>query len=129
MQIGINSQKGEAEQMNPGYFSISLAVKDIQKSKEFYEGFGFKAVDGCGSVEEKWLMLENGDAKIGLFEGMFEQNLITFNPKNGRKFFRAAKEIGAQILYQSQDIEEEGNGACSFSMIDPDGNQILVDQF
>lgn len=65
--------------MTLGQFSLSLAVKDIEKSKAFYEALGFSAMTECGSVEDKWLIMKHGNVMIGLFEGMFDENIITFN--------------------------------------------------
>lgn len=114
--------------MNLGINSLSLAVKDIEKSKEFYETLGFRPLPEGGSVEEKWLVMENGDTKIGLFEGMFPNNIITFNPENARTIYDRVTDAEFDIVSASKTIEEE-SGACNFMITDPDGNQILFDQF
>ena len=114
--------------MDLGVNSLSLAVKDIEKSKEFYETLGFHAVPDGGSIEEKWLIMVNGDTKIGLFEGMFPNNIITFNPKNARAIYNRVTDAEFDIVSASKTIEEE-SGGCNFMIADPDGNQILFDQF
>ncbi len=113
--------------MELGTHSTSLAVKDIKASKAFYEKLGFKKLEGLGSVEEKWLIMINGDVKIGLFEGMFENNIITFNPENARANYKTLKEADVPFLMESASLHEE-KGPCHFSISDPDGNQILFDQ-
>ena len=114
--------------MDLGINSLSLAVKDIKKSKEFYETLGFRAIPDGGSVEEKWLILVNGETKIGLFEGMFPNNIITFNPKNARAIYNKIADAEFEIVSASKTIEDD-SGACNFMLTDPDGNQILFDQF
>ncbi|MCB1147257.1 MAG: VOC family protein [Leptospiraceae bacterium] len=122
--------------MQLGNFSISLAVKDIQKSKEFYETLGFTVIHGEQS--QGWLILKNGDTNIGLFQGMFDSNILTFNPgwdSNGNetKEFTDVREIqkkvkDAGIAIQSEIDPAQTSGPASFSIVDPDGNQILIDQ-
>jgi len=121
--------------MELGTFSISLAVKDIEASKIFYEKFGFKAFGGDAS--QNWLILKNGDHAIGLFQGMFEKNTLTFNPgwdsnaskldtfTDVRELQRLLKAQGVQLMTEA---DETTTGPASFVAVDPDGNPILVDQ-
>lgn len=121
--------------MNLGAFSISLAVKDIEASRAFYEKFGFKVFGGDAS--QRWLILKNGDHVIGLFQGMFERNMLTFNPgwdsnanrvdgfTDVRELQRRLKEQGVQLAVEA---DETTSGPAHFMAIDPDGNPILVDQ-
>lgn len=121
--------------MELGVFSISLAVKDIEASRSFYEKFGFKVF--AGDASQNWLILKNGDCVIGLFQGMFEKNVLTFNPgwdSNAQKLAsftdirdlqRQLKAQGVQLLQQA---DESTTGPASFFAVDPDGNPILVDQ-
>jgi len=114
--------------MNLGTHYIALAVTDIKRSKAFYEKLGFEADKRWGSVEEKWLMMVNGDIKIGLFQDMFPRNVLTFNPADARSLHeRLEMEDGIEIV-QAANIDRE-SGPCHFSIIDPDGNPILFDQF
>jgi catechol 2,3-dioxygenase-like lactoylglutathione lyase family enzyme len=121
--------------MNLGAFSISLAVKDLEASRSFYEKFGFKAF--AGDASQNWLILKNGDHVIGLFQGMFEKNILTFNPgwdQNAQKLdeFTDIRELQRQLLAQGvqlqQQADESTTGPASFIAVDPDGNPILVDQ-
>lgn len=110
--------------MELGQFSVSLAVKDIAKSKAFYETMGFKALDGCGSVEDKWLILQNDTVVIGIFQDMFEHNIMTFNPGD-------ARAIEKRLLEQGVEIETKTSGDSEpthFIFKDPDGNVIMFDQ-
>jgi catechol 2,3-dioxygenase-like lactoylglutathione lyase family enzyme len=121
--------------MELGAFSVSLAVKDIGASRNFYEKLGFMLIGGDAS--QNWLILRNGDHTIGLFQGMFEKNTLTFNPgwdKNAeqvgtftdiRELQHQLKEKGVEIL---SEADETTTGPASFVMVDPDGNPILVDQ-
>jgi lactoylglutathione lyase len=109
--------------MNLGTFSVSLAVKDIAASRTFYEKFGFKVI--AGKQEEKWLILENSGAKIGLFQGMFENNVLTFNPSDVRSIQKTLK--GQGITFQLE-ADESTQGAGHATLLDPDGNAILLDQ-
>jgi lactoylglutathione lyase len=121
--------------MELGTFSISLAVKDLQASKTFYEKFGFTVFGGEAS--ENWLILKNGDHTIGLFQGMFEKNTLTFNPgwdsnagkldtfTDVRDLQRQLKAEGVQLI---SEADEATTGPASFVATDPDGNPILVDQ-
>jgi lactoylglutathione lyase len=121
--------------MELGNFSISLAVKDIEASRRFYEKFGFSVFGGDAS--HKWLILKNGDRVIGLFQGMFEKNILTFNPgwdSNAQKLatFTDIRELQRQLKAQGvqlqQEADESTTGPASFITVDPDGNPILVDQ-
>ena len=121
--------------MELGAFSISLAVKDLEASRQFYEKFGFKAFRG--NAAKNWLILKNGDHVIGLFQGMFEKNILTFNPgwdSNAQKLstFTDVRELQRQLKAQGvqmlTEADESTKGPASFLAVDPDGNQILVDQ-
>ena len=121
--------------MELGAFSISLAVKDLQASKEFYEKFGFKAF--AGDPSKNWLILKNGDHAIGLFQGMFDKNVLTFNPgwdSNAQKIasFTDVRELQRQLKAQGvqmmTEADESTKGPASFLAVDPDGNPILIDQ-
>lgn len=120
--------------MNPGCFSISLAVKDIQKSREFYEALGFQVFHG--QQDQGWLIMKNGDCNIGLFQGMFEGNILTFNPgwdQNASELesFTDIREIEKKLKDQGISLESEtknSEGPASFTLKDPDGNSILFDQ-
>lgn len=121
--------------MELGAFSISLAVKDIQASKDFYEKFGFKVF--AGDASKNWLILKNGAYAIGLFQGMFPKNILTFNPgwdSNASKLktFTDVRELQRQLkargVQLTTEADETSAGPASFTTVDPDGNQILVDQ-
>jgi catechol 2,3-dioxygenase-like lactoylglutathione lyase family enzyme len=121
--------------MELGAFSISLAVKDIEASRAFYEKFGFKVFGG--DAAQNWLILKNGDHVIGLFQEMFEKNILTFNPgwdSSARKLdtFTDVRELQRQLKAQgvafTQEADENTTGPASFVVVDPDGNPILVDQ-
>jgi len=121
--------------MELGAFSISLAVKDIAASRAFYEKFGFKAFAGYAS--KNWLILKNGPHVIGLFQGMFEKNSLTFNPRwdsNASKLNTFTdvrdllRELEAQGVRLTTEADETSTGPASVTTIDPDGNSILVDQ-
>jgi catechol 2,3-dioxygenase-like lactoylglutathione lyase family enzyme len=121
--------------MELGAFSISLAVKDIAASKAFYEKFGFKAFGG--DISQNWLILKNGDHVIGLFQGMFEKNILTFNPgwdQNAQKLdaFTDVRELQRQLKAQGVELMSEADegttGPASFIAVDPDGNPVLFDQ-
>ncbi|MBE2234519.1 MAG: VOC family protein [Anaerolinea sp.] len=121
--------------MQLGAFSISLAVKDLQASKAFYELLGFQPFGG--DPDQNWLILKNGDHVIGLFQDMFERNILTFNPgwdqdaqklatfTDVRELQRRLKAEGVELLSQA---DETTTGPASFMVTDPDGNPILVDQ-
>ncbi len=121
--------------MELGAFSISLAVKDLETSRQFYEKFGFKVFGGDPS--RNWLILKNGDRAIGLFQGMFDKNILTFNPgwdSNAQKLaaftdVRALqRQLKAQGVRLMNEADENTTGPASFIAVDPDGNPILVDQ-
>jgi len=121
--------------MKLGAFSISLTVKDIKASKAFYEKLGFK--DFGGDVSQNWLILKNGECVIGLFQGMFDKNMLTFNPGwdgNAQKLdkFTDVRELQKQLKAQGVELMTEADegttGPASFVVVDPDGNPILVDQ-
>tara|TARA_R110002020_G_scaffold200364_10_gene402607 strand:+ start:185 stop:556 length:372 start_codon:yes stop_codon:yes gene_type:complete len=121
--------------MQLGAFSISLAVKDLAVSRAFYEKLGFRAVGG--EAGEKWLMMQNGDCVIGLFEGMFEKNILTFNPGWATRSepvddFTDVRDLQKQLkslrVAFDTEADETGTGPGSFLIHDPDGNPILVDQ-
>ena len=121
--------------MELGAFSVSLSVKDIQASKAFYENLGFSAFGGDES--QNWLIMKNGDHVIGLFQGMFENNILTFNPgwdqntntldsyTDVREIQAALKAKGVELL---SEADESAAGPASFMVMDPDGNTILIDQ-
>jgi len=121
--------------MELGAFSVSLAVKDIKASKAFYEKLGFKVF--TGDISQNWLILKNGEHVIGLFQGMFEKNILTFNPgwdSNAQKLdtFTDVRELQRQLKAQDVELTSEADesttGPASFTLLDPDGNPILVDQ-
>lgn len=121
--------------MKLGAFSVSLNVKDIRTSKSFYENLGFQVFGGDES--QNWLIMKNGSCTIGLFQGMFEKNILTFNPgwdENATKLdsFTDVRELQRQLKAKGIKIEteadEEVSGPGSFVVVDPDGNPILVDQ-
>jgi len=121
--------------MELGAFSISLAVKDIQASKDFYEKFGFKVF--AGDASKNWLILKNGAHAIGLFQGMFPKNILTFNPgwdssASKLKTFTDVRELQCQLkargVQLTTEADETSAGPASFTTVDPDGNPILVDQ-
>lgn len=121
--------------MNLGAFSISLAVKDLAASRRFYEKFGFTVFHG--DAAQNWLILKNGDTVIGLFQGMFEKNILTFNPgwdQNAQNLptFTDVRELQRQLKAQGvplmTEADEKTTGPASFVAVDPDGNPILVDQ-
>lgn len=121
--------------MKLGTFSISLAVKDIAASKAFYEKLGFTVFGG--DMEQHWLILKNGDTVIGLFQGMFEKNILTFNPgwdSNAQKVadFTDVRELQRQLKAQgltfASEADETTTGPASFVLVDPDGNPVLFDQ-
>jgi catechol 2,3-dioxygenase-like lactoylglutathione lyase family enzyme len=121
--------------MNLGAFSLSLAVKDLETSRAFYEKFGFSTLGGDAS--QNWLILHNGDCVIGLFQGMFEGNIITFNPGWGQDAkevdpFTDVRELQRELRASGVEFATEADettaGPAHFIVIDPDGNTILVDQ-
>jgi catechol 2,3-dioxygenase-like lactoylglutathione lyase family enzyme len=121
--------------MELGAFSISLAVKDIAASKAFYEKFGFEVFGGDQS--QNWLIMKNGDTVIGLFQGMFDKNMLTFNPgwdSNAQKIetFTDVRELQRELKSQGMEFvseaDESTTGPAYFIVVDPDGNPILFDQ-
>jgi lactoylglutathione lyase len=121
--------------MELGTFSISLAVKSIEASRAFYEKLGFKVF--AGDASQHWLILKNGPHAIGLFQGMFEKNILTFNPgwdSNASKLSRFTdvrdlqRELKARGVQLTTEAAETSTGPASFTTMDPDGNAILVDQ-
>ncbi|MBE0659838.1 MAG: VOC family protein [Bryobacteraceae bacterium] len=121
--------------MELGAFSVSLAVKDIAASKSFYEKLGFNVF--AGDAAQNWLILKNGSHVIGLFQGMFEKNILTFNPgwdQDAKPLgaFTDVRELQRQLIAQGvtlvQQADETTTGPASFVAVDPDGNTILVDQ-
>ncbi|HMQ35710.1 MAG TPA: VOC family protein [Chloroflexaceae bacterium] len=121
--------------MELGAFSISLTVKDLEASRRFYEALGFQVFGG--DAAQNWLILKNGDHIIGLFQGMFEQNMLTFNPgwdQNAQKLaaFTDVRELQRRLKAQGiallQEADESTTGPASFVAVDPDGNPVLVDQ-
>ena len=121
--------------MKLGAFSVSLSVKDLEASKAFYEKLGFRNI--MGEVSQNWLIMRNGDHTIGLFQGMFEKNLMTFNPgwdKDAKTLesFTDVRELQKEIKVNGLKLESEADegttGPASLMLIDPDGNPILIDQ-
>ncbi len=123
--------------MDLGAFSVSLTVKDLAVSKEFYEKLGFEVTGGA--VEHNYLILVNRGTVIGLFQGMFDKNILTFNPGLGgpdmtqleeftdvREIQRALKKDGVEL---TEEVEEGTSGPAHIAFLDPDGNPILIDQF
>lgn len=130
-----DKQNKKNEPVQLGNFSVSLTVKDIKASKAFYEKLDFKQV--AGKLEQNWVVLQNGTTKIGLFQGMFERNSLTFNPgwdherktpkdfQDVRELQRIVKQRGIKL---QTEADESTDGPASFTLADPDGNPILVDQ-
>ncbi len=121
--------------MELGNFSVSLAVKDILASIAFYEKFGFLVF--FGDPANKWVIMKNGEHAIGLFQGMFERNILTFNPgwdRNAQNLdsFTDVREIQRAVKSQgvvlATEADESTTGPASFMAIDPDGNPVLIDQ-
>jgi catechol 2,3-dioxygenase-like lactoylglutathione lyase family enzyme len=118
-----------------GAFSVSLAVKDLQASREFYEKLGFEVV--MGEPAQNWMILRNGTVTLGLFQGMFERNMLTFNPgwddkaqpveefTDVREHQRRLKSKGLTL---TSEADESGTGPGMLMLVDPDGNPILLDQ-
>ena len=132
--IGGATNRNE-DPMPLGNFSISLSVKDIAKSKEFYEKLGFRQV--AGDLGQNWVVLKNGDAKLGLFQGMFDKNTLTFNPgwnANGETVdaFSDVREIQQALLDAGLELtvrtDPSSTGPAHIALADPDGNPILIDQ-
>jgi lactoylglutathione lyase len=118
-----------------GNFSVSLAVQDIGASRAFYEKLGFTSV--MGDAEQNWLILRNGAATIGLFQGMFDRNMLTFNPgwdadRNALADFTDVREIQRRLkeagIEPVQEADPSVEGPSHLMVVDPDGNPILIDQ-
>lgn len=121
--------------MKLGAFSVSLNVKDINASKKFYEDLGFKVF--AGDLKKNYLIMKNGETLIGLFQGMFDKNILTFNPgwdqsANNLNTFNDVREIQQHLKEKSvkvvNEVDPKTAGPGSFTIIDPDGNIILIDQ-
>ena len=121
--------------MKLGAFSASLSVKDIKASKQFYETLGFTVY--AGQLEKNYLIMKNGNALIGLFQGMFENNILTFNPgwdENANKvepfddIRTIQKHLKSKGIKLEAEVDESSSGPASFMVYDPDGNAILLDQ-
>jgi lactoylglutathione lyase len=130
-----DKQPKKDEPVQLGNFSISLTVKDVKASKEFYEKLDFKQVGG--KLEQNWVVLQNGTTTVGLFHGLFEKNSLTFNPgwtpmKETLKDFQVVRELQrtlkARGLKLKLEADEKTDGPAFFTLEDPDGNPILVDQ-
>ena len=125
----------EDQKMELGAFSVSLSVKDIAASRAFYEALGF--AEAGGNQDQNWLILRNGTTTIGLFQGMFEGNLMTFNPgwnaeAKDLEEFTDVRELQRQLLERGIELttlaDESTTGPASLTLSDPDGNAILIDQ-
>ena len=121
--------------MKLGAFSVSLNVSNLGASRDFYAKLGFEPIGG--NADENWLILKNGDHVIGLFQGMFEKNMLTFNPgwdQQGKELdtFTDVREIQKELkghgITLASEADESTQGPASFTVIDPDGNPILIDQ-
>jgi catechol 2,3-dioxygenase-like lactoylglutathione lyase family enzyme len=121
--------------MDLGAFSVSLSVIDIRASRDFYQKLGFEAIGG--NTDDNWLILRNGDHVIGLFQGMFEKNILTFNPGwdqqcNETRSFTDVREIQRKLKAQgvtlASEADESSAGPASITLVDPDGNPVLIDQ-
>ncbi|MCB9933847.1 MAG: VOC family protein [Planctomycetes bacterium] len=121
--------------MRLGNFSVSLAVKDLGASREFYEKLGFEVVSG--DAKQNWLVLSNGNSRIGIFQGMFDKNMLTYNPgwdsnKNTLTDFDDVREIQKRLKEQgltlTAEADESTTGPAYIMLNDPDGNPILIDQ-
>jgi lactoylglutathione lyase len=121
--------------MNLGAMSVSLSVKDIHASRAFYEALGFTGF--AGDIKQNWMILKNGDHVIGLFQGMFEKNMMTFNPgwdqgAGPLPSFDDIRELQRQLKAKgiafASEADESTTGPASFMLVDPDGNPVLFDQ-
>jgi len=138
LAVGFGAHARSAKEPAPmklGAFSVSLAVKDLAASRAFYETLGFEAVGG--NAEHHWLILRNGSTKIGLFEGMFEDNILTFNPgwsDSGDELssFEDVRDIQAKLKAAGVELaleaDPDSDGPAHIVFTDPDGNQIMLDQ-
>ncbi len=129
------TEKKEAP-LRLGNFSVSLAVKDLAASREFYEKLGFKVVGG--EAKQNWLILQNETSNIGIFQGMFQKNILTYNPgwdrnKSTMKDFDDVRDIQKTLksrgITLTMSADETSTGPASVMLSDPDGNPILIDQF
>lgn len=134
-QADKNIKIKKEENMKLGAFSVSLNVKDITASKQFYENLGFKVF--AGGMEKNYLIMKNENSLIGLFQGMFEGNILTFNPgwdenANNIEKFDDVREIQRQLKGKgvkfTSEADEKTSGPASFMVTDPDGNMVLIDQ-
>lgn len=127
--LGVGNAEEKKMAMNLGQFSVSLAVKDLQASKSFYEKLGFTVFppekDWPQSYGKDWVILKHGDAVIGLFQGMFDKNTLTFNPTDVREIQRELKKQGLSF---ATEADETTKGPAHAMLFDPDGNPILLDQ-
>lgn len=130
-----STQAAEEKPLELGNFSVSLAVKDIKASMAFYEKLDFKQVGG--NLEQNWVVLQNGTARIGLFQGMFDKNILTFNPGWGKNKetladFQDVRELQSALKARGLTIAPEADattkGPAYFEVTDPDGNTLLIDQ-
>lgn len=121
--------------MKLGAFSISLSVKDLSTSQKFYEALGFSVFGGA--IDQNYLIMKNEQTLIGLFQGMFENNIITFNPgwdqeAQNLEEFDDVREVQRHLKDKNikpvEEIDEAGSGPASLMIVDPDGNTILIDQ-
>lgn len=121
--------------MNMGAFSISLTVKDINASRDFYEKLGFTQFGG--DIEHNYLIMKNGECLVGLFQGMFDKNILTFNPKwnSNAEFVEGAPDVRdiqralqAKGIVLIEEADESSTGPAHITLEDPDGNPILIDQ-
>jgi len=121
--------------MDLGAFSLSLSVKDLEASRQFYSNLGFKPFGG--NADENWLIMKNGNHVIGLFQGMFDKNMLTFNPGwdqqgNETETFTDVREIQRELkqlgISLASETDEADQGPASIMAIDPDGNPVLIDQ-
>ncbi len=130
---GANSQSSQGGKVELGQFSVSLAVKDLKKSQEFYEKFGFARVAGMKPTDpiadgKGWVILQNGGAVIGLFQGLFEGNILTFNPLDVRAVKAALAKNGVQMELQNMYGPLTETSPAYAVLKDPDGNSIMLDQ-
>ncbi len=135
VSMTLPAEPEERNTMELGAFSVSLAVKDLDQSRSFYEKLGFQQVGG--DAAQNWLVLGNGTTKIGLFQGMFEDNILTFNPgwaqdktplesfEDVRQIQSRLKDAGIELLVEA---DPDSDGVAHIVLQDPDGNQILIDQ-
>jgi catechol 2,3-dioxygenase-like lactoylglutathione lyase family enzyme len=130
----VKQEQKDTREIRLGNFSVSLTVKDIQVSSEFYRKLGFRQV--AGDLTQRWIVLQNGDSKVGLFQGMFEKNTLTFNPgwdanKNTLDDFDDVREIQKELIKSGIELsakaDESTDGPAYIALNDPDGNPILID--